>query len=183
MADEPKKGGSLILTAILGLVGAMIPTLVIMLLVRSCDDPVKPKNKYQREMTAQRKAEPEDQVIYKAYEGADPDTVVSEKENLFLTLEDEMLALAPNVYLSVRFLHESGKALSPGEIEESAGVHTVEITVKSEAWDKMNPDRRVALLNETFKFIRDRFPDMTQMLRLAYDDQRPSFDMKFGNDI
>ena len=183
MADEPKKGSSLILTAILGLVGAMIPTLVIMLLVKTCDDPIKQKNKYQREMRVQHKAEPEDPVIYKEYEEGVPDVAVTEKEDLFLTLEDELLALAPSVYLSVRFLHESGKALTPGEIEESAGVHTVEITVKSEAWDKMNPDRRVILLNDTFKFIRDRFPDMTQLLRLAYDDQRPSFDMKFGNEI
>jgi hypothetical protein len=134
-------------------------------------------------MRAQRKAEPEDQVIYKAFEGAVLDTAVAEQEDLFLTLEDELLALAPGVYLSVRFLHKSGKALTLGEIQESAGVHTVEITVKAEAWDKMNPDRRVILLNDTFKFIKDRFPDMTQMLRLAYDDQRPSFDMKFGNEI
>ena len=80
-------------------------------------------------------------------------------------------------------LHENGNALSPNELKEAEGVHTIEITVRSEAWDELEPKKRVDLLNKTFKFIKDRFPDMTKFLRLAYDDDRPSFDMKFGAEI
>ena len=106
-----------------------------------------------------------------------------EEKDVFLTLEEGLLALAPGIYLSVRFLYENGNALSPNELKEAEGVHTIEITVRSEAWDELEPKKRVDLLNKTFKFIKDRFPDMTKFLRLAYDDDRPSFDMKFGAEI
>ena len=62
-------------------------------------------------------------------------------------------------------------------------MHTIEITVKSDPWDELAPDDGVDLLNRTFKFIKDRYPDMTKFLRLAYDDNRTSFDMKFGAEI
>jgi hypothetical protein len=184
VADEKKKGGSLLLTAVLGLAGALIPTLVIMLLVRTCDDPAQQRRyKYQREQRAQKKAEPEESIRTDQIEETVIDTVVAEVEDKFLTLEEGLLALAPGVYISVRFLHESGTALTPDELLESEGVHTVEITVRSAAWDEMKPDDRVVLLNDTFKFIKDRFPNMTKFLCLTYDDGRPAFDMKFGDEI
>ena len=49
--------------------------------------------------------------------------------------------------------------------------------------ERMKPDDRVNLLNNTFKFIKDHYPDMTRFLRLAYDDGRPAFDMAFGSEI
>jgi hypothetical protein len=87
VADEPKKGGgSLLLTAVLDLAGAKVPTLVIMVLVRTCDPPVNTNYKYQREQRAQRKAEPEENIILAAVEEAVGDTVVAEEEDAFLTL-------------------------------------------------------------------------------------------------
>ena len=178
MSDEPKEDRSLVLTAVVGLVASLIPTLVIMLLVRTCDEPVKHRNySYQREQLAKSTSRPEE--VVEPVEAA-PDTTEEQK---FLTLEEELLALAPGIYLSVRFLHESGIALTPNELKASKGVHTIEITVRSEAWDELGSQDRVDLLNNTFKFIREHYPDMTQFLRLAYDDERPSFDMKFGNEI
>lgn len=181
MSDEPpKQDRSLVLTAVVGLVASLIPTLVIMLLVRSCDDPVMERNyQYQRERLAKLTSRPEEKVE------AEPVETVADttEEDQYLTLEEGLLALAPGIYVSVRFLHESGAALTPSELNASAGVHTIEITVKSEAWDELDSQDRVDLLNDTFKFIKDRYPDMTKFLRLAYDDERPSFDMKFGAEI
>ena len=102
---------------------------------------------------------------------------------LVLTLEEALLAMAPGTYLSVRFLHESGQALTPNELKTSEGVHTIEITVKSGPWDELAPNDRVVLLNRTFTFIKDRYPNMTKFLRLAFDDNRSAFDMKFGEEI
>ena len=181
MADEKEKGGSLILTAVLGLVGALIPVLVVMLLVRSCEDPVMERNyTYHREKRAKRTAKLEE-IPVDSVEEVVVDRLEEDKGNA--TLEEALLALAPGIYLSVRFLYENGDALSLDELEESAGVHTIEITVKSEPWDKMKPDDRVNLLNNTFKFSKDHDPDMTRFLRLAYDDGRPAFDMAFGSEI
>jgi hypothetical protein len=181
--DQPKKqGGSLFLTAVLGLVGAMIPTLVIMLFVRSCEDPVMERNyRYQREKRAKRLAPPEELVPARVVEEV-PDTLKDEP-SAFLALEEGLLALAPGIYLSVRFLLENGEALSPNELKQSEGVHTIEITVNSEPWDSLKPEDRVDLLNTTFRFIKDHYPNMTKLLRLAYDDGRPAFDMKFGAEI
>lgn len=181
--QDKKEGGSLALIAVLGLAGALIPTLVIMLLVRTCEEPTRHKNyKYEREKLAKRKAGPEDAIVVEKVEEVVVDTVEA-KEDVFLTLEEGLLALAPGIYVSVRFLLEDGRALTPSELEKSEGVHTIEITVKAEKWDTLKPQQRVDLLNITFKFIKDRFPTMTKILRLAYDDARPSFDMKFGSEI
>jgi hypothetical protein len=180
--EPPKEDRSLVLVAVVGLVASLIPTLVIMLLVRSCDDPVMERNyKYQREKLTKLISQPEEKVVAEPVEEiAVAGTVVVDP---YMTLEQELLALAPGIYLSVRFLHESGIALTPDELQASAGVHTIEITVKAEAWDELSSDDRVELLNDTFKFIKDRYPEMTKFLRLAYDDERPSFDMKFGSEI
>ena len=83
----------------------------------------------------------------------------------------------------MQFLHENGTVFSPNELKEAKGVHMMEITVKSKPLDAMEPKDRVDLLNETFAFIKDRFPAMTKFLRLAYDDDRSPFDMKFGAEI
>jgi len=156
LSDEPpKEDRSLVLIAVVGLVASLIPTLVIMLLVRSCDDPVMERNyKYQREKITKLTSRPEEKIVAEPVEAVEVDQ--------YMTLEQELLALAPGIYVSVRFLHESGIALMP---------------------DELNSEDRVDLLNDTFKFIKDRYPDMTKFLRLAYDDGRPSFDMKFGAEI
>ena len=184
MAEEElqKQGGSLILTAILGLIGAMIPTLVIMLFVKTCDDPEMDRiYKYQREKRAKQLEEPEPEFVKVEMADGVVDTLASQGD-VFQLLEDGLLALAPEIYLSVRFLHENGEALSLDELDRAEGVHTIEITVKSEPWDAMESDDRVDLLNRTFKFIKEHYPDMTKFLRLAYDD-RPSFDMRFGEEL
>ncbi len=180
MAEQPQKqGGSLALMAILGLVGSMIPALLILLFIQTCEDPVM-KRSYRKAKERQEKTEEVEREIVQQERAIEK---TPEKEDVFLTLEEGLLALAPGIYLSVRFLHEDGHALSPNELEHAEGVHTIEITVKSEPWDELEPKNRVDLLNKTFKFIKDRFPDMTKFLRLAYDDGRPAFDMKFGAEI
>jgi hypothetical protein len=185
--QPPKQGGSLILTAVLGLIGAMIPTLVIMMFVRACDDPKMDRvYEYQREKRAKQKAkaEPEFAAVEMVEKVEDePQDTVAAQVDRFLSLEEGLLALAPGVYLSVRFLHESGDALSLDELEAAEGVHTIEITVKAEPWDAMKPEDRVDLLNRTFQYIKEHYPDMTKFLRLAYDDNRPPFDMKFGSEL
>lgn len=180
LSDESprKQGPSLVLTAVLGLVGAVIPTLVIMMLVKTCEPPVKRDRTYRYEREKPKKRDRAPEVV----EEESPDTLLVE-EDVFLSLEEGLLALAPGVYLSVRFLHEDGVALTPNELDAAEGVHTIEITVKSEPWDQMKPEDRVELLNDTFKFIKDRYPEMTKFLRLVYDDDRPAFDMKFGAEI
>ena len=181
--QPPKKGGSLGLTAVLGLIGAMIPTLVIMLLVRTCDDPKMHRvYDYQREKRAKQELKEEDGFATVETTDAASDEGV-EQAHRFLSLEEGLLALAPGIYLSVRFLHESGEALSLDELEKAEGVHTIEITVKAEPWDKMKPEDRVDLLNRTFRYIKEHYPEMTKFLRLVYDDNRPAFDMKFGSEI
>ena len=177
MSDEPpKEDHSLVFIAVVGLVASLIPTLVIMLLVRSCDDPVMERNyKYQREKITKLTSRPEEKIVAEPVEAVEVDQ--------YMTLEQELLALAPGIYVAVRFLHESGIALTPDELQASAGVHTIEITVNAETWDELNSEDRVDLLNDTFKCIKDRYPEMTKFLRLSYDDGRPSFDMKFGSEI
>ena len=163
MPDQPKKqGGSLFLTAVLGLVGAMIPTLVIVLFVRSCEDPVMERNyRYQREKRAKRLAQPEEVVPARVVEES-PDTLKDEP-SAFLTLEEGLLALAPGIYLSVRFLLENGEALSPNELKQSEGVHTIEITVNSEPWDSLKPEDRVELLNTTFRIYQGSLPEYDEV--------------------
>lgn len=183
LSDEPpkKQGGSLILTAVLGLIGALIPTLVIMLLVRTCDGPKKERvYEYQREKREKPvlKREEESVMTNRAVE----DTSLTQGDR-FLSLEEGLLALAPGIYLSVRFLHENGDALSLDELDAAEGVHTIEITVKAEPWDALKPEDRVKLLNRTFEYITEHYPDMTKFLRLVYDDNRPAFDMRFGSEL
>ncbi len=185
--ERQKKDRSLVLIAVVGLVASLIPTLVIMLLVRVYDDPVMERNyKYEREKLAKLTSRPEEKVLAEPFEVEPVELVVAvdtEEVDQYMSLEQELLALAPGTYVSVRFLHESGIALTLDELQVSTGVHTIEITVRSEEWDELSSQDRVDLLNETFKLIKDRYPDMTKLLRLAYDDERPSFDMKFGSEI
>lgn len=175
-----KQGGSLVLMALVGLVGSVVPALLILLFLQTCEDPAL-KRSYRKAKERREKPEVVQQGVVEERE----ERIVKpkEKEDAFLTLEEGLLGLAPGIYISVRFLHENGTALSPNELKTADGVHMIETTVKSDPWDAMEPKDRVDLLNETFAFIKDRFPAMTKFLRLAYDDDRSPFDMKFGAEI
>ena len=165
------------LMAVVGLIGSVVPALLVLLFRETCEDPVL-KCSYRKAKERKEKAE-----IEREPEVIEEQVIEKEEEDVFLTFEEGLLALAPGIYLSVRFLYENGDALGPDELKKAGGVHTIETTVKAEPWDDLEPKKRVELLNTTFQYIKDRFPSMTQYLKLAYDDGRPPFGMKFGDEL
>jgi hypothetical protein len=94
------------------------------------------------------------------------------KKNPVESLREELLGLAPSLYYGVR-LESLIRKDDPTAIDSTASVEAVEFSVKAKKWDK------VAILNSTFGYLKTEFPNLTQTVRLIFDDGRPDLDLRF----
>ena len=77
----------------------------------------------------------------------------------------------PEVYLSVEV--EMNGAEDRSE-QKAAQVQIQKIKIRSENWDRLRPDRKVKLLNETFYLLKGRYPGIDHSVVLEFDDGRPN---------
>ena len=98
-------------------------------------------------------------------------------------LTEDLLSLAPNLYNAVKLRgHKAGEtALGPNGVSDLSllDVSSIEISVKAANWDRTLPSKRVSVLKRTWEFLQVRYPSLTQMVALSFDDGRPNLELRF----
>ena len=108
----------------------------------------------------------------------------SEEELGFVqTLSSDILSIAPRIYSGIELEMVGGGYLDKGDrsFEDLTPetVRTIEVHVKSNAWDELQSSGKVDLLRRTFKFIPQSYPNLTQLVKLKFDDGRKDLEIRF----
>jgi hypothetical protein len=105
------------------------------------------------------------------------------KKSEATTLTDDLLAIAPNLYNAVLLRGQNSEQTVPGTEGLSnlslVDVKNIEISVKAKTWDGISGDEKVAVLKRTWDFLSARYPSLTQVVELSFDDGRPNLDLRF----
>jgi hypothetical protein len=96
---------------------------------------------------------------------------------------EDILKLDRAVYESVSFILKSGRSISA--LKESSIdlakvlIVLIEIDVRAKPWDALKSDDRIELLYNTYRLLKEGYPDITRQVRLVFDDKRKSLDFEF----
>lgn len=96
---------------------------------------------------------------------------------------EDILKLNRAIYNGVRFILKNGDSISA--LKESkidlakVLIVLIEIDVASKPWDALKSDDRINLLYNTYRLLKDGYPDITRQVRLVFDDNRKSLDFEF----
>ena len=96
-------------------------------------------------------------------------------------VRQSLLGIAADLYYAVK-LKSKGKEVSIQRfaiVDTSVSLDTIEFSVKSLKWDELDSAEKVLILKKTFRFVREKYPDMTTIVRLTFDDGRQSLDLEF----
>ena len=94
------------------------------------------------------------------------------------SLREDLLNLAPDLYHAVKLESLISKT-DPNAVDSTATVEAIEFEVKAKRWHEMVGGDKVAVLNRTFDFLKNTFPNLTRTVRLIFDDGRPDLDLRF----
>ena len=101
-------------------------------------------------------------------------------------LRNDILNIAPEIYGEVRLELISGSYMDETDVSaaetEDLTVNTIEIQVKSGAWNRMTSDEKVKLLHDTFSLLRARYPALTRFVKLKFDDGRKDLEIRFDDE-
>ena len=96
---------------------------------------------------------------------------------------EDILKLNKAVYSGVRFILDTGRSISA--LKESSIdlakvlIVLIEIDVRSKPWDALKSDDRIELLYNTYRLLKEGYPDITRQVRLVFDDERKPLDFEF----
>ena len=96
---------------------------------------------------------------------------------------EDILKLNRSIYQGVRFVLDGGKSISA--LKESSIdlakvlIVLIEIDVHAKPWDALKSDDRIQLLYNTYRLLKEGYPDITRQVRLVFDDNRKSLDFEF----
>ena len=100
---------------------------------------------------------------------------------------EDILKLDRAVYRGVRFVLDTGRmtsALQESKIDlAKVVIELIEIDVRAKPWDALNSDDRIQLLFNTYRLLKDGYPEITRQVRLGHDDERKSLDFEFAKKI
>ena len=89
--------------------------------------------------------------------------------------------LNSDLYLSVEVALTGWEGESNRFRAEEA--HIRKIKIRAYAWDRMNPEEKVRLLNETYLVLKQRYPNITNSVVLEFDDNRPDLALRYGRSL
>jgi len=96
---------------------------------------------------------------------------------------EDILKLDRAVYQGVRFVLDTGRmtsALQESKIDlAKVVIELIEIDVQAKPWDALKSDDRIQLLFNTYRLLKDGYPEITRQVRLVFDDERKSLDFEF----
>ncbi len=96
-------------------------------------------------------------------------------------LRRDLREINPEVYLSVEVeLKGRQRGDAPFRPEE---VRLRKIQIRSQTWDSLAPAKKVDLLNETFTFLKGRYPNIKHSVILKFDDGRPDLELKYASSL
>lgn len=88
--------------------------------------------------------------------------------------------LSPAIYLGIELELEGQGS---GERFQASKARIRKIRVRSSAWDRLRPDKKVDLLNETFDVLNRRYPGIKNTVVLEFDDARPGLELRYAMDL
>ena len=88
--------------------------------------------------------------------------------------------LSPAIYLGVEL---ELKGQGSGERFQASEARIRKIRVRSSAWDRLGPDKKVNLLNDTFEVLNRRYPGIKNTVVLEFDDARPGLELRYAMDL
>ena len=165
----------------IGLPTALIVGFMIALYVRDAKPPPRRKQEKKtdvfQEMARTRK---------KVQKKSGPEKQEDDKPtSTVMKLSEDVLKIAPHIYYSVRLeLVEGGHLDQEAKAKrdlKSVFVRLIEIFVRAEAWNRLKSTEKIDLLYRTFEMLNDRYPDLTEFIRLIFDDGRKNLDLKFDD--
>ena len=106
-------------------------------------------------------------------------------KSTIMNLSEDVLKIAPHIYYSVRLeLVEGGHLDQEAEANrdlKSVFVRLIEIFIRAPAWNRLRSTEKIDLLYSTFEMLHGRYPDLTEFIRLIFDDGRKNLDLKFDD--
>ncbi len=97
-------------------------------------------------------------------------------------LSQDVLNIAPRIYYFVKLELESGEYVD--KKEDSAGdlafVRAIEISTRAAPWDSLGSSDKVDLLHRTYNMLKEKYPHVTRLTKLVFDDGRKDLELRFG---
>ena len=99
------------------------------------------------------------------------------------SISHDILQISPGIYSYVKLALLSGTTIDEnGDAHRdlsTVSVETIEISVKSVQWDSLDSNEKVALLHQTFRLLKLKYPDITEFIELKFDDHRKDLKFRF----
>lgn len=115
---------------------------------------------------------------------AEPREDVDQRRERIRQMREDVLNIAPEIYSSVRVELVTGDTVEgkDGSIGGTSTVRAVYVHVRSRPWDAKNSSSKIQLLHKTYYLLRTRYPTLTRLVSLRFDDSRADLDLKFDDD-
>ncbi|SVD20525.1 uncharacterized protein METZ01_LOCUS373379, partial [marine metagenome] len=99
-----------------------------------------------------------------------------------MDFSEDILKLNSKIYSGVRLL---GTESSTSALKESSTdlakvvIAMIEIDIRAKPWDALNSDDRIQLLYNTYRLLKESYPDITRQVRLVFNDAREPLNFEF----
>ena len=102
-------------------------------------------------------------------------------------LREDLLNTAPGIFKGIRLQLTDGSSISGNDTSspglKAGSVRSIEIMVKSGSWDAVPSKGKVDLLKKTFDLLNSRYPSVTKVVQMTFDDGRKDLVLKFAPDV
>ena len=107
----------------------------------------------------------------------------SKRKSRTTVLREELLRIAPDLYHEVKLQGEQVGDFVVGEEDapniDLTNFNRIQIFVKASAWEAMPGENKIDILKQTFGFLVEHYPKLTQLVELSFDDGRPNLELRF----
>jgi hypothetical protein len=98
---------------------------------------------------------------------------------LVQTMVQNLQDINPDIYRTVELELEDQRLNKKGDEVVLRGlVKNIDIYVYAKKWDALQSQKKVDLINETFYFLKKRYPKITPFISLKFDDKRQDLNLK-----
>jgi hypothetical protein len=179
--EKPGRHNFILMVGIVAAV-ALVPAIFVSIYVSKLEFPQKelPLRIIEAPVERSQKQEPVEVPIVQQVE----DQVQPIEQGKVRSLSHDILQISPRVYSYVKLALLSGTTIDDnGEAHRdlsSISVETIAISINSAQWDSLTSNDKVVLLNQTFRLLKSKYPDITEFIELKFDDNRK--ELRFGFD-
>jgi hypothetical protein len=101
-----------------------------------------------------------------------------DEQQISRSLIRDLRDINPDLYLSVEVEIQGVESQEQKFQAESAQIRKLKI--RSNTWDDLQAAHKVQVLNETFNWLKQRYPQMMHSVVLEFDDGRPDLELKYA---